>query len=150
MNMEGIRVDRAQFGIVFPYLKRPSYVSILRLSARRHESQPPTLNLNHEMSSSLPRADYDPRRIFLISCPSLPFFKHRRAFGVYTAGALVSIHYLCDHILRVTWIIMLLLTLYCFSLPLPMLSSLTPVPSPHTQSLCQMLHMILPQCMLIS
>ncbi|KIM24787.1 hypothetical protein M408DRAFT_331605 [Serendipita vermifera MAFF 305830] len=41
--------------------------------------------------ASLPRADYDPRRIFLISCPSLPFFKHRRAVGVYAAGALFAI-----------------------------------------------------------
>ncbi|KAG8810285.1 hypothetical protein FRC17_002994, partial [Serendipita sp. 399] len=42
---------------------------------------------------SVPRADYDPRKIFLISCPSLPFFKHRRAIGVYTAGALFALAY---------------------------------------------------------
>ncbi|KAG8855809.1 hypothetical protein FRB91_001644 [Serendipita sp. 411] len=40
---------------------------------------------------SVPRAEYDPRRIFLISCPSLPFFKHRRAVGIYTAGALFAL-----------------------------------------------------------
>lgn len=38
---------------------------------------------------SVPRAEYDPRRIFVFSCPSLPFFKQRRAVGVYAAGALV-------------------------------------------------------------
>ena len=39
---------------------------------------------------SLPAREYDPRKIFLISCPSLPFFKHRRAAGTYLSGALVS------------------------------------------------------------
>lgn len=43
---------------------------------------------------SVPARDYDPRRIFLISCPTLPFFKHKRAIGTYVAGALVrtSLH----------------------------------------------------------
>jgi len=40
---------------------------------------------------SLPAREYDPRKIFLISCPSLPFFKHRRAAGTYLSGALFAI-----------------------------------------------------------
>lgn len=41
-------------------------------------------------SMSLPRADYDPRRICIIPFPTVPFLKHKRSVGVYTAGALVS------------------------------------------------------------
>ncbi|KZS96435.1 UPF0220-domain-containing protein [Sistotremastrum niveocremeum HHB9708] len=40
---------------------------------------------------SLPRASYDPRRVFLISCPSIPFYRHRRTIGVYLSGALFAI-----------------------------------------------------------
>ncbi len=42
---------------------------------------------------SLPRSDYDPRRVCLNPFPFLEKFnlgKHRRAFGVYLAGGLVS------------------------------------------------------------
>jgi hypothetical protein len=40
---------------------------------------------------SLPRADYDPRRVCMNPCPNLTpaFGKHRRTVGVYLAGALV-------------------------------------------------------------
>ena len=42
---------------------------------------------------SLPRSDYDPRRVCLNPFPFLSNInigKHRRAFGVYLAGGLVS------------------------------------------------------------
>ncbi|GJJ15244.1 hypothetical protein Clacol_009520 [Clathrus columnatus] len=42
---------------------------------------------------ALPRHDYDPRRIFVFSCPTLPFAKHRRAIGVYISGALFALAY---------------------------------------------------------
>jgi hypothetical protein len=40
---------------------------------------------------ALPRSQYDPRRIFVLSCPTLPLAKHKRAIGVYLAGGLVSL-----------------------------------------------------------
>lgn len=42
---------------------------------------------------SLPRANYDPRRVCLNPFPNftLPFTKHRRTIGVYLAGGLVSL-----------------------------------------------------------
>jgi len=39
---------------------------------------------------SLPPHSYDPRRVFRISCPTLPFVKHRRTVGVYLAGVLFA------------------------------------------------------------
>ncbi len=41
---------------------------------------------------SLPRADYDPRRVCLNPFPEFTLGKHRRTVGVYIAGALVGIH----------------------------------------------------------
>jgi hypothetical protein len=41
---------------------------------------------------SLPHHPYDPRRVFVVSCPSLPFIKHRRTVGVYLAGVLVCLY----------------------------------------------------------
>jgi hypothetical protein len=40
---------------------------------------------------SLPRSDYDPRRVCLNPFPdlNLNFGKHRRTIGIYLAGALV-------------------------------------------------------------
>ncbi|KAK7041488.1 Vacuolar protein sorting-associated protein 68 [Paramarasmius palmivorus] len=38
---------------------------------------------------SLPRADYDPRRVCLNPFPNIHLGKHRRTIGVYAAGALV-------------------------------------------------------------
>jgi len=40
---------------------------------------------------SLPRADYDPRRVCLNPFPNFAFGKHKRAFGVYLAGALFAL-----------------------------------------------------------
>ncbi|ESK94349.1 hypothetical protein Moror_8214 [Moniliophthora roreri MCA 2997] len=40
---------------------------------------------------SLPRADFDPRRVCLNPFPNLHFGKHRRTIGVYTAGALFAL-----------------------------------------------------------
>jgi hypothetical protein len=39
---------------------------------------------------SLPRADYDPRRVCLNPFPNFTLGKHKRTVGVYLAGALVS------------------------------------------------------------
>lgn len=39
---------------------------------------------------ALPRHDYDPRRLFVFACPTLPFSKNKRTIGVYVAGALVG------------------------------------------------------------
>ncbi|CAE6411470.1 unnamed protein product [Rhizoctonia solani] len=39
---------------------------------------------------SLPHSQYDPRRVCIIPFPTLPFLKHKRALGVYTAGALFA------------------------------------------------------------
>lgn len=43
---------------------------------------------------SLPRADYDPRRVCVNPCPNftLGLGKHKRTVGVYLAGALVRPH----------------------------------------------------------
>jgi len=38
---------------------------------------------------SLPRADYDPRRVCVNPCPNFTLGKHKRTVGVYLAGALV-------------------------------------------------------------
>ncbi|KAF8521334.1 UPF0220-domain-containing protein [Gautieria morchelliformis] len=40
---------------------------------------------------AIPPSPYDPRRIFVISFPALPFAKHKRALGVYVAGALFAL-----------------------------------------------------------
>ncbi|KAF8609152.1 UPF0220-domain-containing protein [Ceratobasidium sp. AG-I] len=40
---------------------------------------------------SLPRSQYDPRRICIIPFPTLPFLKHKRSVGVYAAGALFAL-----------------------------------------------------------
>jgi len=39
---------------------------------------------------SLPRANYDPRRVFLLSCPTLPV-NFKRPIGVYIAGGLFAL-----------------------------------------------------------
>ena len=38
---------------------------------------------------SLPRSNYDPRRVFVNPFPEFSLGKHRRTVGVYLAGALV-------------------------------------------------------------
>lgn len=38
---------------------------------------------------SLPRSDYDPRRVCLNPFPNVELGKHRRTVGIYLAGALV-------------------------------------------------------------
>ena len=42
---------------------------------------------------SLPRADYDPRRVCVNPCPNFTpgLGKHKRTVGVYLAGALVRL-----------------------------------------------------------
>ncbi|KAF8518255.1 hypothetical protein BU17DRAFT_76174 [Hysterangium stoloniferum] len=40
---------------------------------------------------AIPQRDYDPRRLFVFSCPSLPFSKYKRSFGIYAAGALFAL-----------------------------------------------------------
>lgn len=39
---------------------------------------------------AIPPNQYDPRRLFVFSCPTLPFSKYKRGIGVYVAGGLVS------------------------------------------------------------
>ncbi|EGO04071.1 hypothetical protein SERLA73DRAFT_175810 [Serpula lacrymans var. lacrymans S7.3] len=40
---------------------------------------------------SLPRSDYDPRRVCLNPFPDFNFGKHRRSIGIYLAGALFAL-----------------------------------------------------------
>ncbi|KAH7905530.1 hypothetical protein BJ138DRAFT_1103837 [Hygrophoropsis aurantiaca] len=40
---------------------------------------------------SLPRSDYDPRRVCLNPFPDVNFGKHRRTIGIYLAGALFAL-----------------------------------------------------------
>ncbi|KAF8638690.1 hypothetical protein AX17_002012 [Amanita inopinata Kibby_2008] len=40
---------------------------------------------------SLPRANYNPRRVCISPFPEISFGKHRRTFGIYLAGALFAI-----------------------------------------------------------
>lgn len=47
----------------------------------------PTHSYFHNMS--IPRANYDPRRVCLNPFPDISLGKHRRTVGVYLAGALV-------------------------------------------------------------
>ena len=47
-----------------------------------------------ENTMSLPRSDYDPRRVCVNPFPflsNITLGKHRRTFGVYVAGGLVSL-----------------------------------------------------------
>jgi hypothetical protein len=41
-------------------------------------------------SMSLPRSTYDPRRVCLVSFPSIDLGPRKREWGVYLSGALVS------------------------------------------------------------
>lgn len=50
----------------------------------------PATTRNPLSSMSLPRANYDPRRVCLNPFPEFSLGKHRRTVGVYLAGALVS------------------------------------------------------------
>ena len=50
-------------------------------TAQRPLAQPPTM--------SLPRSDYDPRRVCLIPFPTVALAQNKRTVGVYVAGALV-------------------------------------------------------------
>jgi len=45
----------------------------------------------HSYTMSLPRSDYDPRRVCVNPCPNFTLGKHRRSIGVYLAGALVRV-----------------------------------------------------------
>lgn len=51
-------------------------------------SPPPSLTRNIAMT--LPRANYDPRRVCLNPFPEFTLGKHKRTVGVYLAGALVG------------------------------------------------------------
>ena len=51
---------------------------------------------------SLPRGNYDPRRVCLNPFPEFTLGKHRRTVGVYLAGALVGFSTLC---LSTVWLI---------------------------------------------
>jgi hypothetical protein len=70
----------------FPTPLRPSVAACLAVpNANQHDEENTTM--------SLPRSDYDPRRVCLNPFPFLDnvnLGKHRRTFGVYLAGGLVS------------------------------------------------------------
>lgn len=60
------------------------------------ELKPPTRNRNlHNaddlLTMSLPRSNYDPRRVCLNPFPALSFGKYRRTIGIYLAGGLVRL-----------------------------------------------------------
>lgn len=61
--------------------------------ARRHLLVPHSLfrRLSTTSHMSLPRSNYDPRRVCLNPFPEITLGKHKRTIGVYLAGALVSI-----------------------------------------------------------
>jgi hypothetical protein len=109
----------------------------------------------HEPSRmSVPARDYDPRRIFLISCPNLPFFKHKRAIGTYVAGALVCIFPVSPQIFllllflfRVLSIELIIFQLVTSSSPSPTQSFSMRAHFPHTQSHLRTLRTILYQSM---
>jgi len=42
---------------------------------------------------SLPRSQYDPRRVCVLPFPTMSFSKHKRSLGVYVAGALFALAY---------------------------------------------------------
>jgi hypothetical protein len=60
---------------------------------RRYLSIPHSLfrRLSTTSQMSLPRANYDPRRVCLNPFPELTLGKHKRTIGVYLAGALVRL-----------------------------------------------------------
>ncbi|KIJ25472.1 hypothetical protein M422DRAFT_193437 [Sphaerobolus stellatus SS14] len=41
--------------------------------------------------SGVPQHQYDPRRLFVFACPTLPFSKYKRSIGVYIAGGLFAL-----------------------------------------------------------
>jgi len=70
-----------------------SHGSVTTASPPSHPSLlPPTTSTRNESSTmSLPRSNYDPRRVCLNPFPALSFGKHRRTIGVYLAGALFAL-----------------------------------------------------------
>ena len=65
-----------------------AYCPVSTAQLESHRSLPSSSNsLFHRMS--LPRSNYDPRRVCLNPFPEISLGKHRRAVGVYLAGALV-------------------------------------------------------------
>jgi hypothetical protein len=71
-----------------------SHGSVTTASPPSHSSllPPTTITRNESSTMSLPRSNYDPRRVCLNPFPALSFGKHRRTIGVYLAGALVRRH----------------------------------------------------------
>ena len=61
------------------------------LSPRADSYQSSSYLKQHNHIMSLPRSDYDPRRVCVNPCPNLTLGKHRRSIGVYLAGALVRV-----------------------------------------------------------
>jgi hypothetical protein len=81
-----------------------SYSHALFVPTSRVSTAPPQSNSKLSCtfpSMSLPRANYDPRRVFFNPFPEISLGRHRRTIGIYLAGALVRsfffFSYKCSH-----------------------------------------------------
>ena len=85
----------AIYGNQFSHAATPGNVPCLPGSASVLSANTQNANQHDEDNTmSLPRSDYDPRRVCVNPFPFLNnvnLGKHRRAFGVYLAGGLVSL-----------------------------------------------------------
>ncbi|KAJ3565160.1 hypothetical protein NP233_g7815 [Leucocoprinus birnbaumii] len=73
-----------------PLLHRPS-TSTAVTSSLYHTSPYLKHSPWNSHTMSLPRSNYDPRRVCLNPCPNFTLGKHRRTVGVYLAGALFAL-----------------------------------------------------------
>lgn len=94
-----VKVDYSPTSVVFEderpsletYSHDPSrpFSGTAPLSPRADSYQSSSYPKQHNHIMSLPRSDYDPRRVCVNPCPNFTLGKHRRSIGVYLAGALV-------------------------------------------------------------
>ena len=68
----------------------PTTYSNRRTCSHRHPP-PRVCTIQKLLVMSLPRSNYDPRRVCLNPFPALNLGKHRRTIGVYLAGGLVCL-----------------------------------------------------------
>ncbi|KAG6899916.1 hypothetical protein C0995_004656 [Termitomyces sp. Mi166 len=72
----------------------PSTVSTVESPSQPHHPNLSPARSTRWLSSStmsLPRSDYDPRRVFVNPFPEISLGRHRRTVGVYLAGALFAL-----------------------------------------------------------
>lgn len=96
-----VKVDYSPTSVVFEderpsletYSHDPSrpFSGTAPLSPRADSYQSSSYPKQHNHIMSLPRSDYDPRRVCVNPCPNFTLGKHRRSIGVYLAGALVRV-----------------------------------------------------------